>query len=101
MSLQMTTSTIDVTVLGRIQPDGSLQLDEPVDLPPGPIEVTLRRIPAQASTELKRLPDEPWLDECISPPFDLPHPEGGRPVQVHRGGVRLPDPGFAEELSEK
>ena len=97
----MTMKTLDITVAGTIKPDGSLQLDEPANFPPGPVQVTLRSIPTTLPSEAPRRPDGPWSDESISAPFDLPRPAQARPVHTRRGTLRLPDPVFAEENSEQ
>lgn len=97
----MTVKTLDITVPGTIKPDGSLQLDQPANLPPGPVQVTLRSTPTTLQCETPRQPDGPWSDESVSAPFDLPRPAQARRVRTRRGTLRLPDPVFAAENSEQ
>ena len=43
-----------------------------------------------------RLPDQPWLDQSLPVPFDLPRPAGARPIETRQATERLPDPCFFE-----
>ena len=48
-------STNQVTVHGQVKPDGTLEVTERVDLPPGPVQVTVeptRKVPAGEDTRL-------------------------------------------------
>lgn len=83
-----TVSTNSVVVLGMLQPDGTIRLDHPPALPPGPMEVTLRPIRQQR----ERLPDLPFDDSSAPPPCDLPRDGTARPIQPIRVLQRLPDP---------
>lgn len=96
----MTVNTLGITIAGTIQPDGSLQLDEPANLPPGPVQVTLRSIQTALPGETQRLPDGPWPDESIPAPFDLPRYGPSRRVCARRGTERLPDPIFIKPFPD-
>ena len=42
-------STTTVVVRGTMKPDGTLELEAPVALPPGPVQVTIQALPAPLS----------------------------------------------------
>ncbi len=44
-------STSPVTVYGRIRPGGTLEVTQRVDLPPGPVQVTVEPSPGSQSAE--------------------------------------------------
>lgn len=72
---------------GLINEEGELEVQSPLPFPPGPVRITLESL-----KQGERLPDSPWLDECISAPCDLPHMgpvEYVTPIFVKE---RLPDP---------
>ncbi len=71
---------------GTLQANGSIVLDEPPPLAPGRVSVVLKPLPTTV-----RLPDPPFLDDCISAPFDLPYEGPVTKVKVRRGQVRLPE----------
>jgi hypothetical protein len=91
----MITPTIVLT--GILRADGTVELDQRPDIPPGPVQVVLRRVPrscggSEASgSGAGRLPDQPLEDEGVLVHFDLPRPAGGRPVPSRKGARRLPD----------
>ncbi len=96
--------TVTLVAQGVLRPDGLIELLDPVDLPSEPRAVTVTVtdrvestvVPSTAAPRLQREPGGFWPDESISAPFDLPRPGTPRPVKVHPGGVRLPDPGYCE-----
>jgi len=75
---------------GTLQADGRLILDEKPPLPPGRVRVALQPL-IDSESKAERLPDEPWLDDSIPAPFDLPR-EGTV--------VRVPTCPFSERLPE-
>jgi hypothetical protein len=77
-----------VVVFGILQPDGTVRLDRPPQLPPGPVQITI--CPVVESRE--RIPDFPASDTSLPPPFDLPRIGTVRVVQPTRVAHRLPDP---------
>ncbi len=97
----MTLATLEITIDGTIKPDGSIELNHPSNLPPGPVKITLRRIPIRLSTEEIRLPDGPWSDENIPTPFDLTRLGESRPVRTRAGTRRLPDFVIGEKSFEE
>ena len=97
----MTLATLEITIDGIIKPDGSIELNQPSSLPPGPVQITLRRIPITLPTEDSRRPDGPWPDESITAPFDLPRLVESRSVRVRIGTLRLPDSAIGEQSSEQ
>ncbi len=96
----MTMATLEITIDGTIKPDGSIELNQPSSLPPGPVQITLRRIPITLPTEEIRRPDGPWSDENITVPFDLPRLGESRPVRTRPGTLRLPDSIIGEKSFE-
>ena len=50
-------TTEGVVLRGTLRPDGTLELAEPVGLPPGPVEVTVKPAPAAAPA---RAPAGDW-----------------------------------------
>lgn len=52
------------------------------------------RMRGTSSEDVRRLPDVPSPEQCISAPFDLPRPGPGKEIEVHGDAVRLPDPAF-------
>jgi len=83
-----------VIVFGVLQPDGTVRLDHPPALPPGPIQITIRPVPRQR----ERLPDLPLEDTSELPPFDLPRAGVAQEVQPVRVLERLPDPYHSAEF---
>ena len=83
-----------VTITGIITPEGLLQLEQLPNLPPGPVRVTVQRMQAISPAQSPRLPDEPWPDENIAAPIDLPRIGPRRDVHAQPGSPRLPDPAF-------
>ncbi len=53
-------SVQQVVVQGRIQPGGRLEVDQKVDLPPGPVSVTLQTVPAAARKPTLQVLEEIW-----------------------------------------
>jgi hypothetical protein len=84
-----------IVVFGVLESDGTVRLEHPLDIPSGPMQVTLRPI----SRHHERLPDLPIQDECILPPCELPRSgftQLVRPIYVPQ---RLPDPLFDDEMA--
>lgn len=76
---------------GVLDADGTIRLDHPPELPPGPVQVTLRaRIAPDKYDPL--LPDPPWPDESIPPPCDLPIFGPRERVTLREIDMLLPDP---------
>ena len=50
-----------ITVPGLLKPDGTLELGRPVELPPGPVEVTVRPL-APASEGTWAVPQRIWAE---------------------------------------
>jgi hypothetical protein len=86
-----------IEVEGTLGPDGNLILDEKPALPPGRVRVALRSLPKVAQPD-ERLPDEPWEDNSISAPCDLPYSSPVTRVTPHVVVERLPE--LAAELAE-
>ena len=84
-----------VVVYGILQRDGTVRLDRPLGIQPGPIELTIRPIPPRS----ERLPDLPFDDLCEAPPFDLPRSGVTWAVQPIRVLQRLPDPVQSVEVA--
>ena len=54
-------STNPVTVHGRVKPDGTLEVTERVDLPPGPVQVTVEPSPeAQPGADTRSVLRRIW-----------------------------------------
>lgn len=79
--------TSPLIVEGFVTDDGQLQVPSPLPLPPGPVRITLQWIKPG-----ERLPDPPWLDGCISAPFDLPHSGKIERLRLKEVTERLPPP---------
>jgi hypothetical protein len=47
----------EAVISGTVLPDGSLQLDRPVPLPPGPVELSVRPVTANRESVLQVLQD--------------------------------------------
>ena len=77
-----------VVVSGILLPDGTVQLDRPLEMQPGPVEVSVRPIPPQSD----RLPDLPIEDSSVSPTFEMPRSGVALGLQPIRILQRLPDP---------
>src|SRR5690606_23400530 len=76
-----------IVVFGVLQPDGSVSLDQPLAMSPGPVQLTIRPV----SNPRERLPDPPIEDEFVMPPCEFPRSEIIREVQTVRIPERLPD----------
>ena len=96
----MSTTSTEVVLDGDLRADGTIALDAYPPLPPGRVRVTVQPL-AKTPPASARLPDPPWLDDCISAPFDLPHFGEAHLVQSRLGEPRLPEPfgEFSEESS--
>ena len=94
----MSTTSSGIVLDGNLRADGTIALDGHPPLPPGRVRVTVQGL-AKEPPAATRLPDPPWLDDSLSPPFDLPHFGAARRVQPRPGKLRLPEPfeGFGEE----
>ena len=55
-------STQPVILHGQIRPDGTLQIEEKVDLPPRPISVTVQSVPAAARKRTLQVLEEIWAE---------------------------------------
>jgi hypothetical protein len=80
---------------GILDADGTIHLDHPPDVRPGPVQVAVR--PAARDF---MLPDLPWPDECVPAPCDLPLLGPREPVTLREVDDWLPDPHDVEEDSE-
>jgi hypothetical protein len=76
-----------LVVFGILQSDGTVRLDRPPEIPPGPVQITIRPI-GQAQ---ERIPDLPVEDLSVPTPFDLPRTGIMRVVQTSRVAERLPE----------
>jgi hypothetical protein len=83
-------SMIGTVVDGLLRPDGTLELDVPPSLPPGRVRVIVQPL-VDSQSAVERLPDEPWLDDSIPAPFDLPRSGAAERVQPRPVSVRLPE----------
>jgi hypothetical protein len=81
-----TSSTDSVIVFGTLQPDGTVRLDSLPSMPPGPIQVTIRRVQRN-----KRLHDFPVDESAVSTPLDLPRLGTTRMVEPVRIFQHFPD----------
>lgn len=88
-----------ITLTGILKPDGTLELEKPPELPPGPVRVTLQVISKEESRS-ERLPDLPILDVNIPAPFDLPRPGKPERVEPRQAKERLPEP-FAGNFEDE
>jgi hypothetical protein len=54
--------SLQVEVQGTLMPDGTIQLNQPVDLPPGQVRVIVQRLeePASAPDRFWQMMDEIW-----------------------------------------
>ncbi len=75
-----------IEVAGTLQPDGNLILDEKPAMPAGRVRVALRPLVTG-----ERLPDEPWVDDAIPAPFDVPRAGMVVHVQPRMVPERLPE----------
>ena len=87
----MSVTSTGIVLDGDLRADGTIALDTYPPLPPGRVRVTVERL-AKDPLPSDRLPDPPWLDDCISAPFDLPHFGNAQLVQPQWGEPRLPEP---------
>ncbi len=55
-------STQQVVIHGQIRPDGTLQVEEKVNLPPGPVNVTVEAAPAAARKGTLQVLEEIWAE---------------------------------------
>lgn len=94
----MTTAATGVVLDGDLRADGTIALDRYPPLPPGRVRVTVQAL-GKSPPAAARLPDPPWLDDCISAPFDLPHFGEAQTVRPRPAEPRLPEP--FEQLSEE
>ncbi len=53
-------SVQQVVIQGRIRPGGRLEVDQKVDLPPGPVSVTLQTVPATTRKPTLEVLEEIW-----------------------------------------
>ena len=102
-----------VALNGLLKSDNTVLLEGTPGLPPGPVQVVLKRVRregyrgtgAAETTPVccreggasDRVPDAPLVDQSVPVPFDLPRPGKGEPVPVRQAAGRLPDPPFAED----
>jgi hypothetical protein len=90
-------SIIGTVINGLLKSDGTLELDAPPGLPPGRVRVTVEPI-VDGRIQVERRPDEPWLDDNIPAPFDLPRLGAAQRVLPRAVSVRLPE--LPTELAE-
>jgi hypothetical protein len=57
-------STQQVVIHGRIRPDGTLQVEERVNLPPGPVSVTVQSMHAPSGKPTLQVLEEIWADRA-------------------------------------
>jgi len=55
-------SSQQVILHGQIQPDGTLQVEEKVNLPPGPVSVTVQSVPDAARKRTLQVLKEIWAE---------------------------------------
>jgi hypothetical protein len=79
-----------IELAGTLQADGKLILDEKPALPPGRVRVALQPL-IEGKSKAERLPDVPWVDDCIPAPFDLPREGTVVRVQARTITERLPE----------
>ncbi len=89
-------TVLDLVYDGILEADGTIHLDRPPEVPPGPVQVTLRARIANGKND-PLLPDPPWPDESISAPCDLPLLGPREHVELREVDVWLPDPHDVEE----
>ena len=53
-------SVQQIVIQGRIRPGGTLEVDQKVDLPPGPVSVTLQTVPATTRKPTLEVLEEIW-----------------------------------------
>ncbi|MGA2067721.1 MAG: hypothetical protein ABSG86_22325 [Thermoguttaceae bacterium] len=53
-------NTHQVVVHGHIRPDGTLEVDEKVDMPPGPVSITVQATAAGSRKRTLRVLEEIW-----------------------------------------
>jgi hypothetical protein len=83
-------SLTEITVQGTLKPDGTLELDEKPNLPPGRVTLVLRR-PPQPTPPM----DEEWFQylQCIRKQMEEAgcHFMDDKEVQEHMAWLRQPD----------
>jgi hypothetical protein len=57
-------STQQVVIHGRIRPDGTLQVDERVNLPPGPVSVTVQSMHAPPGKPTLQVLEDIWAERA-------------------------------------
>lgn len=55
-------STQQVVLHGQIRPDGTLQVEEKVNLPPGPVSVTVQTAPSATGKRTLQVLEEIWAE---------------------------------------
>jgi hypothetical protein len=75
-------------MFGILHPDGTIRLDHPPEMAPGPVQITIRSV-AQLGD---RVPDFPIDDPSVLPPLDLPRMGITQIVHPIPVTQRLPDP---------
>lgn len=57
----MTTNSIEIQ--GTLREDGTLVLDQRIDLPPGPVKVTVQAIPDYQQTDIWQFLERIWAEQ--------------------------------------
>ena len=87
----MAATDLPVVLEGVITAEGTLELRERPNLPPGPVRVTVEPA-ATPRSRTEFLPDPPWLDESIPAPFDLPLAGPAQRIEARPIRELLPEP---------
>jgi hypothetical protein len=74
-------------VFGVLQSDGTVRLDHPSNLPPGPVQITIRAI----GHPRERIADQAIEEPFVRPPIELPRIGITRIVHPVNITERLPD----------
>jgi len=82
---------MSITIEGMLKSDGTIELRRRPGLPPGPVWVTLEAV-SQEHILAEALPDQPWEDEALPAPFDLPLSGLPQPVNPQVVEEWLPHP---------
>ncbi len=75
---------------GILNSDGTIQLDRPPGVSPGRVRITLRPLSSSEPQDMC-IPDDPWLDDAVSAPFDLPLPATPGRIRARQSHELLPD----------
>ena len=56
--------TQSMVLHGQIRPDGTLQVEEKIDLPPGPVSITVRAVTATTRKPTLQALEEAWANQA-------------------------------------